>query len=87
MAEIENLREHQKTSDEDLNKDFKQFKTWVAGKRFELFLAKFKKNKSKEREPCNSPIMVACVCEQLIYYLFFPHYPTIVSILTRMYYN
>ena len=30
MAEIENLREHQKTSDEDLNKDFKQFKTWVA---------------------------------------------------------
>ena len=65
MEEIETLFEHQETSNGDLNKEFKQFKKWVAGKRFQHFLDNCKKFKTgtEEREPCNSPNMVACICE------------------------
>ena len=52
---------------EELNKEFKQFKQWIAGKRFEYFLEYCKKPKpyigKDQREPCNSPHMGACICE------------------------
>ena len=67
MEEINTLVEHQKTSNEELNKEFRQFKKWVAGKRFINYLVNCKKQKMNLRtnkmEPCNSPEMVACICE------------------------
>ena len=69
LEEIHSLREEEQCeiSNEELNKEFKQFKQWIAGKRFEYFLENCKKPKpyigKDQREPCNSPHMVACICE------------------------
>ena len=68
LEEIDSLEEEQcEISNEELNKEFKQFKQWIAGKRFEYFLENCKKPKpyigKDQREPCNSPHMGACICE------------------------
>ena len=68
LEEINSLEEEQcEISNEELNKEFKQFKQWIAGKRFEYFLENCKKPKpyigKDQREPCNSPHIVACICE------------------------
>ena len=68
LEEIGSLEEKQcEISNEELNKEFKQFKQWIAGKRFEYFLEHCKKPKpyigKDQREPCNSPHMAACICE------------------------
>ena len=67
LEDIDALNDEQKSSKEELNREFKHFKQWIAGKRFEHFLQHCKKPKSfigkDQREPCNSPHMVACICK------------------------
>ena len=54
-------------TNEELNREFNNFKKWIAGKRFEHYLQHCKKPKSyigkHQKEPCNSPHIVACICE------------------------
>ena len=68
LEEIDSLEKEQcEISNEELNKEFKQFKQWTAGKRLEYCLEYCKKPKpyigKDQREPCNSPHMAACICE------------------------
>ena len=67
LAEIDQaVREQKRTTNEELNREFNHFKKWIAGKRFQHYLQHCKKPKSyigkHQKEPCNSPHIVACTC-------------------------
>ena len=68
LAELDQaVHDQQETPNEELNRLFNHFKQWIAGKRFEHYLQHCKKTKSyigkHQKEPCNSPHIVACICE------------------------
>ena len=67
LAEINQaVYDQQGANNEELNREFIHFKQWIAGKRFEHYLHHCKKPKSfngkNQKEPCNSPHKVACIC-------------------------